>query len=123
MSALLVGYARCSTDQQDLTAERDGLLALGVEPDRIHVDHGPTGTNRERPGLRQALAACRAGDALVFTKLDRLARSLPDARAITAGTERSTCSHAPCPAPCLACDDAHPGDGVMVKLMLMVWSP
>jgi DNA invertase Pin-like site-specific DNA recombinase len=34
------------------------------------------------PGLREALAACRAGDTLVVTKLDRLARSLPDARAI-----------------------------------------
>ncbi len=40
---------------------------------------GLTGTNRERPGLREALAACRAGDTLVVTKLDRLARSLPDA--------------------------------------------
>jgi len=82
MSALHVGYARCSTDQQDLTAQRDGLLALGVEAERIYVDHGLTGTNRERPGLREALAACRAGDTLVVTKLDRLARSLPDARAI-----------------------------------------
>ena len=50
MSALLVGYARCSTDQQDLTAQRDALLGLGVEADRIYVDHGLTGTNRERPG-------------------------------------------------------------------------
>ncbi len=41
-----------------------------------------TGTNRERPGLREALAACRAGDTLVVTRLDRLARSLPDTRAI-----------------------------------------
>ena len=32
--------------------------------------------------MRQALAACRDGDTLVVTKLDRLARSLPDARAI-----------------------------------------
>lgn len=81
-----VGYARCSTDQQDLTAQRDALLGLGlglgVEAERIYVDHGLTGTNRERPGLREALAACRAGDTLVVTKLDRLARSLPDARAI-----------------------------------------
>jgi DNA invertase Pin-like site-specific DNA recombinase len=49
MSALPVGYARCSTDEQDLTAQRDGLLGLGVEADRIYVDHGLTGTNRERP--------------------------------------------------------------------------
>jgi DNA invertase Pin-like site-specific DNA recombinase len=36
----------------------------------------------DRPGLREALAACRDGDTLVVTKLDRLARSLPAARAI-----------------------------------------
>jgi len=82
VTALLIGYARVSTDEQDLTAQRDGLAALGVTPGRIYVDHGLTGTNRERPGLREALAACREGDTLVVTKLDRLARSLPDARAI-----------------------------------------
>ena len=82
MPGLNIGYARVSTDQQDLTAQRDGLQALGVQAERIYVDHGLTGTNRERPGLHQALAACRAGDTLVVTKLDRLARSLPDARAI-----------------------------------------
>ena len=82
MAALLIGYARCSTDQQDLTAQRDGLTALGVAANRVYVDHGLTGTNRERPGLREVLAACCEGDTLVVTKLDRLARSLPDARAI-----------------------------------------
>ena len=69
-------------DAQDLTAQRDALRALGVEAERIYVDHGLTGTNRERPGPREALAACRAGDTLVVTKLDRLARSLSDARGI-----------------------------------------
>lgn len=58
-------YARVSTDQQDLTSQRDGLAALGVAANRIDVDHGLTGTNRERPGLREALAACREGDILV----------------------------------------------------------
>ena len=82
MTALLIGYARCSTDQQDLTAQHDGLITLDVSPTRIYVDHGLTGTNCDRPGLREALAACREGDTLVVTKLDRLARSLPDARAI-----------------------------------------
>ena len=82
MSGLKIGYARVSTEAQDLTAQRDALQRLGVEPDRVYVDHGLTGTSRERPGLRQALAACRAGDKLVVTKLDRLARSLPDARSI-----------------------------------------
>ena len=84
VSGLLIGYARVSTDEQDLTAQRDALTALGVAPERIYVDHGLTGTNRARPGLREAMAACRAGDVLVVTKLDRLARSLPDARDIVA---------------------------------------
>ena len=46
MSALLVGYARCSTDQHDLTAQRDALFGLGVEAERIYVDHGLTGAAR-----------------------------------------------------------------------------
>jgi DNA invertase Pin-like site-specific DNA recombinase len=79
---LLIGYARVSTDGQDLTVQRDALATLGVTAERIYVDHGLTGSNRERPGLREALAACRGGDTLVVTKLDRLARSLPDARLI-----------------------------------------
>ena len=85
MSGLLIGYARVSTDEQDLTAQRDALTALGVAPEQTYVDHGLTGTNRARPGLCETLAACRAGDTLVVTKLDRLARSLPDARDIAAG--------------------------------------
>jgi DNA invertase Pin-like site-specific DNA recombinase len=82
MAPLLIGYARVSTDEQDLTAQREALAALGVSAERIYVDHGLTGTNRDRPGLREALAACREGDTVVVTKLDRLARSLPDARDI-----------------------------------------
>jgi DNA invertase Pin-like site-specific DNA recombinase len=82
MTATLIGYARCSTDEQDLTAQRQLLLGLGVASDRIYLDHGFTGTNRNRPGLNQALAAVRSGDTLVVPKLDRLARSVPDARAI-----------------------------------------
>ena len=42
--------ARCPTDQQDLTAQREGLAALGVASPRIYVDHGLTGTNRDQPG-------------------------------------------------------------------------
>ncbi len=82
MSELKIGYARVSTDAQDLTAQRNALAALGVEAERVYVDHGLTGTNRARPGLREALAACRTGDTLIVSKLDRLARSVPDARDI-----------------------------------------
>lgn len=82
MTPILVGYARCSTDKQDLAAQVDALLKLGVVKDHIYTDKGFTGRNRERPGLDQALAAVRSGDSLVVPKLDRLARSVPDARAI-----------------------------------------
>ena len=69
MAELTIGYARVSTDEQDLTAQRDALLAIGIQPDRIYVDHGLTGSDRNRPGLREALAACRAGDTFAVTKL------------------------------------------------------
>lgn len=82
MSPLKVGYARVSTDEQDLTAQRNGLAAFGVDPKRIYVDHGLTGRNADREGLRQALAACRDGDTFVVTKLDRLARSVRGAHQI-----------------------------------------
>ena len=59
-------YARVSTEERHLTAQRNG-------------------TNRERPGPREAMAACGAGDTFVVTRLDRLARSLPDARDILEG--------------------------------------
>ncbi len=84
MNAIQIGYARVSTTDQDLTAQRDGLLRLGVHDASTCVDHGMTGANRARPGLREALAAVRTGDTLVVTKLDRLARSLRDAREIAA---------------------------------------
>src|SRR5690554_221164 len=85
MAPTLIGYARCSTDKQDLAAQKQALLGLGVAAERIYTDHGFTGTNRARPGLDQALAAVRKGDTLVVSKLDRLARSVPDARAIGDG--------------------------------------
>jgi DNA invertase Pin-like site-specific DNA recombinase len=69
-------------DAQDLTAQRDRLRELGVAEERVYLDHGLTGTNRERSGLDQALAAVRVGDTLVVPKVGRLARSVPDARAI-----------------------------------------
>ena len=82
VSGMKVGYARVSTSEQDLTVQRNGLLAFGVDEEHIFVDQGLTGMNRARPRLREAVAAVRAGDTLVVSKLDRPARSLPDARDI-----------------------------------------
>ncbi|SMX66785.1 Site-specific DNA recombinase [Brevibacterium iodinum ATCC 49514] len=81
---MLIGYARCSTthQDQDLTAQRDRLMSLGVDAENIFTDVGLTGTNRDRPGLRESLAAARAGDTYVVTKLDRLVRSVRDAKDI-----------------------------------------
>ncbi len=64
------------------------LIALGVAEDRIYTDYGLPCANRARPGLGQALAAVREGDTLVVPKLDRLARSVPDARAIADELEK-----------------------------------
>jgi hypothetical protein len=43
----------------------------------VYLDHGLTGTNRQRPGPRETLAACREPVALVAARLDHLARSPP----------------------------------------------
>lgn len=77
----LIGYARCSTDRQDLALQHHGLRQLGVEEDRIYTDQA-TGRNLARPGLTLAMAAARAGDVLVVTKMDRLARSVVDAHKV-----------------------------------------
>ena len=81
-NTLLIGYARVSTNEQDMQPQLDALAELGVDPRRIYVDHGLSGRNRERPKLREALAACHDGATLVVSKLDRLGRSLGDLRDI-----------------------------------------
>ena len=65
-----------STSPLSVHPGRRGAIRKGI------VQRTVTGTNRARPGLDQSLAAVRQGDTLVVPKLDRLARSVPDARAI-----------------------------------------
>jgi DNA invertase Pin-like site-specific DNA recombinase len=81
MSSMLIGYARCSTERQDLIVQRKALRELGVENKRIYVDRGLAG-NPPRSGLEKALGAVRRGDTLVVARLGRLARSVRDARSI-----------------------------------------
>jgi DNA invertase Pin-like site-specific DNA recombinase len=78
----LIGYARCSTVAQDTEIQRAALAGYGVPEHRIYVDEGFTGTTTDRPGLDQALAALHDGDTLIVPKLDRFARSVPDARSL-----------------------------------------
>lgn len=82
---MLIGYARVSITREDRAAQVQALCALGVEPEAVFVDRGLTGTDRDRPGLRDALARCGQGDTLVVTALARLARSVPDARDLVDG--------------------------------------
>lgn len=70
---MLVGYARVSTDDQDLSLQRDALSAAGCE--RLFTDT-LSGARSERPGLTEALDFCRSGDTLIVWRLDRLGRSL-----------------------------------------------
>jgi len=75
-----IGYARVSSTGQNETAQVELLTKNGAE--RIFVDKA-SGTNRtNRPKLAEALAFVREGDTLIVTRLDRLARSVPDLHAI-----------------------------------------
>lgn len=69
----LVGYARASTAEQNLGLQRDALAKAGCE--EVFEDQA-SGAKAERPGLKEALAFVRRGDALVVWKLDRLGRSM-----------------------------------------------
>lgn len=75
---MLIGYGRVSTRGQDTETQIAQLEALGIPTERIYLDKA-SGKNTDRPGLQTALAVLREGDTLTVTKLDRLARSLPDA--------------------------------------------
>ena len=69
----IIGYARVSTDDQDLSAQIDALTKYGVLPDNLHKDKA-SGVSQRRPGLSLALKDCRPGDTFVVWKLDRLGR-------------------------------------------------
>jgi DNA invertase Pin-like site-specific DNA recombinase len=70
----LIGYARVSTDDQNLALQQDALRVAAC--DCIFEDHGVSGVEWTRPGLDAALANLKAGDTLVVWRLDRLGRSL-----------------------------------------------
>jgi len=70
-----IGYARVSTDDQNLALQLDALQAEGCG--RVFQDTA-SGASSNRKGLADALAACAAGDVLTVWKLDRLGRSLLD---------------------------------------------
>jgi DNA invertase Pin-like site-specific DNA recombinase len=70
---MLIGYARVSTQDQNLELQRKALLDAGCK--KI-FDDNLSGSRSDRPGLTQALEFLRDGDTLVVWKLDRLGRSV-----------------------------------------------
>ena len=70
---MLIGYARVSTQDQNLTLQKEALEKSGCE--KI-FDDAMTGSRSDRPGLNKAIEHLRKGDTLVVWKLDRLGRSI-----------------------------------------------
>lgn len=72
-----IGYARVSTDDQNLDLQLDALHRAGIADDCLYSDTA-SGKDAERKELVACLKALREGDTLVVWRLDRLGRSLPD---------------------------------------------
>lgn len=75
MSGRSFGYARVSTDDQNLALQLTALVDHGIPASRIFRDKR-SGARRDRPGLRRCLETLGAGDILVVWRLDRLGRSM-----------------------------------------------
>ena len=80
-----IGYARVSTQDQDLSLQYDALRQ--VQCDKIYEDKA-SGAHASRDGLTLALEVLRENDSLVVWKLDRLGRSLKDLVAIVCDLEQ-----------------------------------
>lgn len=70
---MLIGYARVSTEDQDLTLQLDALNAAGCE--RIYEDRKSGKTLKNRPGWKTCMADLHPGDTLIVWKMDRLGRN------------------------------------------------
>lgn len=70
---MLIGYARVSSDDQNLNLQHDALQKAGC--DKIYSDQ-QSGAASDRPGLATVFEVVRPGDTLVIWRLDRLGRSL-----------------------------------------------
>ena len=69
------GYARVSGTRQDLAQQKDALVKQGVDPENIYAEKY-TGTKKDRPQLDALMKQLRKGDEVVFTKVDRIGRTV-----------------------------------------------
>ncbi len=86
MGAMIYGYARVSTDAQDLAGQLDQLKAAGCEKtfrDKL------TGAHAERPQLKRLLRTVTAGDVVLVAAVDRLSRDTTDLLVIARDLERA----------------------------------
>ena len=83
---MLIGYARVSTNEQNLTLQEDAFKKIGCNRGFKDIMSGSTS---KRPGLTSALDALREGDTLVVWKLDRLGRSVKQLVDLVAYLEKS----------------------------------
>lgn len=70
-----IGYARVSTEEQNLDMQIAALTAEGVEADYVFTEK-VSATSKKRPALQAAIEQCRSGDVFVVWRFDRVARSL-----------------------------------------------
>lgn len=75
---MLLGYARASTQREDLESQIDALTAEGVTPQRIYSDRTERDLNSPRPGWAALLDYARPGDVTVVVGIDRLGRTTPE---------------------------------------------
>src|SRR5262245_7578825 len=71
----MMGYARVSTPDQDVSLQRDALQQVGCREEHVFLDIA-SGARTARPGLAACLQALAPGDTLVVWRLDRLGRSM-----------------------------------------------
>jgi DNA invertase Pin-like site-specific DNA recombinase len=85
-AGMIYGYARISTDAQDLTSQLAKLKAAGCEKvfrEKI------TGTTADRPHLQKLMKALAPGDVVMTTAVDRLSRDATDLLVIARDMQRA----------------------------------
>jgi DNA invertase Pin-like site-specific DNA recombinase len=82
-----IGYARVSTDDQDMLMQIEALKSAGVKEENIYKEQ-VSGMKKERPELKRMIEYAREGDEIIVFKLDRISRSLKHLEELVEGFEK-----------------------------------